>query len=222
MSDETLPVLYSFRRCPYAMRARLAIAVSGIDCEVREILLRDKPEEFLAASGKGTVPVVVLANNQVLEESLDVMLWALGENDPENWLPEDQDTKNDMLALIAEADGDFKYHLDHYKYANRYSVDPETHKDQALVFLNKLERRLTTEDFLFSCTASLADYAIFPFIRQFANTDRVWFDSLPLPKLHQWLRGFLEGETFNAIMPKLTSWKNDDPLLKFSEAYVSA
>jgi glutathione S-transferase len=220
MSDETLPILYTFRRCPYAMRARLAIAASGINCEVREILLRDKPSDFLAASSKGTVPVVVLPDQKVVEESLDVMLWALNTNDPQSWLPDDRSAKAEMLALIAEADGDFKHHLDHYKYASRYGVDPETHKGQALVFLNRLETRLTTEAYLFGQTASLADYAIFPFIRQFANTDRTWFDRLPLPKLHPWLRDLLESETFNSVMPKLTPWKNDDPVLKFSEAYA--
>jgi glutathione S-transferase len=220
MSDQSMPTLYTFRRCPYAMRARMAIAASGIECEVREILLRDKPEEFLAASPKGTVPVVILRDGEVLEQSLDVMLWALGENDPLDWLPVDNNLRSSMLSLIDEADGDFKHHLDHYKYANRYGADPEDHKDQALVFLRKLEALLSTNPFLFGAKACLADHAIFPFVRQFANTDREWFDGLPLPKLHVWLSDFLNGDVFNSVMPKLKPWTNDDPVLKFSEVYV--
>ena len=197
----------------------MALAVSGVDCEVREILLRDKPQEFLKASPKGTVPVVVLPDGNVIEQSLHVMLWALGENDPNNWLPKDPVAKAEIMALIDETDGDFKHHLDHYKYANRYGADPEEHKQKALFFLKKLEARLSEQAYLFGSAASLADYAIFPFVRQFANTDRAWFDDLPLPKLQAWLNAFLKSEIFNDIMPKLKPWANGDPQLTFSEAY---
>ncbi len=193
------PILYSFRRCPYAMRGRMALKVSGLACEHREVLLRDKPAAMLAASPKGTVPVVVLPDGEVIDESLDVMRWALAQNDPENWLaPGDS-----MSGLIAETDGPFKHHLDRYKYANRYEgADSAAHRDAGLGFLKKLDERLAGQAQLFGNAVSLADIAIFPFVRQFANTDRGWFDAQDLPHLQAWLAGHLASPLFDAIMEK--------------------
>ncbi len=206
------PVLYSFRRCPYAMRARMALTISHHKHAHREVLLRDKPPEMIAASPKATVPVLHLDDGTVLEESLDIMLWALKRNDPERWLTPQSGTLDDMLALIAEADNDFKHHLDRYKYANRYEdgTDPVHHRTQGLAFLERLDRRLGQSAFLFGDRPALADYAIFPFIRQFANTDRDWFDHQSLSRLHPWLNGFLEGHLFDRIMKKYPVWSAGD------------
>ncbi|MEQ8558847.1 MAG: glutathione S-transferase [Henriciella sp.] len=205
------PVLYSFRRCPYAMRARLAIASAGLECRLREVVLRDKPVAMLEASPKGTVPVLVLEDGPVIDESLDVMLHALRNHDPENWLSPEEGSQEEMLALIADCDGGFKHHLDRYKYATRYEdADFEHHRREGAAFLKKLEERLATRDQLFGTRISLADMAIMPFVRQFANTDRDWFDAQPLPNLHRWLRGHLESARFRSVMPKFPQWKPGD------------
>jgi glutathione S-transferase len=198
-----LPILYSFRRCPYAMRGRMALKNAGIKLEHREILLRDKPPSMLAASPKGTVPVVVLPNGDVIEESLDVMRWALAQNDPHDWLaPGDA-----MFDLISENDGPFKHHLDRYKYPDRYeNVQAEEHRAAGHVFLKKLNSRLDGQAQLFGDHVSLADIAIFPFIRQFANHDRDWFDAQDLPHLQTWLAGHLASPLFADIMVKHELW----------------
>jgi len=196
------PILYSFRRCPYAMRARLALQVSGVEIEHREILLRDKPAHMLEISPKGTVPVVLLPDGTVLEESLDVMLWALGQNDPEGWLARKDD------ALIAANDGPFKHHLDRYKYANRYEgADALEHRDGCEEQLRVLDARLAEQPFLSGTTRGFTDAAIMPFVRQFANTDREWFDAQPLPALHAWLAGWLSSDIFGRVMVKHDLWQ---------------
>lgn len=207
----TRPILYSFRRCPYAMRARLAIASAGITCEMREIVLRDKAPEFLTASSKGTVPVVVI-DGGVLEESLDVMHWALGQNDPDGWM----DVPQEAHSLIAEADGPFKSALDRTKYATRYeNADPLVEREKASVFLRKLDTMLSDQSYLFGATLSIADMAIAPFVRQFANIDRVWFDAQPWPNLIDWLERFLSSARFTAIMKKHQKWQAGDPVVLF-------
>ncbi|WP_084397821.1 glutathione S-transferase [Henriciella aquimarina] len=205
------PVLYSFRRCPYAMRARLAIASAGLECRLREVVLRDKPAAMLEASPKGTVPVLVLEDGTVIEESLDVMLHALRANDPEDWLTPDEGSLEDMLALIAECDGGFKHHLDRYKYAARFEdADFEHHRREGLAFLARLDERLASRAQLFGDRVSLADMAIMPFVRQFANADRAWFDAQALPNLQRWLTGHLESARFKAVMPKFSQWTPGD------------
>ncbi len=200
MSD-TPPILYSFRRCPYAMRGRMALDVAQIALEHREILLKDKPAEMLAASPKGTVPVVVLPNGKVLEESLDVMAWALDQNDPEGWRAPEHEA--DTQALIAANDGDFKHHLDRYKYAPRYEgAVAEEHRAAASTFIDQLEARLSNTPQLFGDTTTLADIAIFPFIRQFANTDPDWFNVQPWPGVQRWLAEHLASERFGRVMKK--------------------
>ncbi len=198
---DSLPILYSFRRCPYAMRGRMALDVAEIQLEHREILLKDKPAEMLEASPKGTVPVVVLPDGTVLEESLDVMNWALGENDPEGWLQPELKAETD--ALIAANDGEFKHHLDRYKYATRYEgAVSEEHRAEASRHLDALEARLSQTPQLFGDQATLADIAIFPFIRQFANTDRDWFNAQAWPGVQRWLAGHLASERFGRVMRK--------------------
>ena len=199
------PILYSFRRCPYAMRARLALAASQTEVEHREILLRDKPAAMLEASAKGTVPVLVLPDGTVIDESLDVMLWALGRNDPDNWLEHGEEA----LQLIARADGPFKHDLDRYKYGtSRYEgADALQHRASGLTFLNDLNARLSESAQLFGESMSLADAAIFPFVRQFANTDRDWFDALELPCLQAWLARHLKSPLFASVMTKHNLWK---------------
>jgi len=200
---EARPILYSFRRCPYAMRGRMALDAAGIAVEHREILLKDKPAEMLAASPKGTVPVVVLPDGGVIEESLDVMLWALGQNDPENWLSPPSGDRAEMDALIAANDGPFKHHLDRYKYATRYEgAVAEDHRAAASAHLNALEDRLSRSSQLFGDAPCLADIALFPFVRQFANTDRDWFDAQNWPNLQRWLDGHLNSDRFARIMKK--------------------
>ena len=206
-----MPLLYSFRRCPSAMRARMALLVSGTSVRLREVVLRDKPAEMIAASPKATVPVLVLPDEQVIDESLTIMHWVLERNDPENWLQGNAAES----ALIAEADGPFKDHLDRYKYPTRYeNVDALEHRAAGLVFLEKLDALLQDSGQLMGAKPTLADHAIFPFVRQFANNDRAWFDALPLPALQQWLSDHLASPLFATTMQKYPQWHSgdDEPL----------
>lgn len=212
MSDPR-PILYSFRRCPYAMRARMAIAAADIECRLREVVLRDKPTEMLDVSPKGTVPVIVTSDGRVIEESLDVIDWALAQNDTQGWLKPEHGTLDEMRALIRECDGPFKRALDRYKYPNRYLEEAIVRDEQralGLSFLTTLNGRLENQKNLFGNRISLADIAIFPFIRQFANTDRDWFDSLDLKPLQAWLDRHLESQLFQRVMPKFKQWKTGD------------
>ena len=202
-----LPVLYSFRRCPYAMRARLALAVSDQVCELREVVLRNKPQGLLLASPKGTVPVLVLPSGQVLEQSLDIMLWALAQHDPEGWLTPSHGSVPDMLALIAECDGPFKQALDRCKYPGRYpDADPALARTQAVEWLQKLETRLCPNACLYGDRAALADMAIAPFVRQFAGIDDAWWSAQPWPRLQAWLAHWQSSPLFDQVMPKLPAW----------------
>jgi glutathione S-transferase len=200
-----LPILYSFRRCPYAMRARMAIAVSGVSVELREVVLRDKPSELIEASAKATVPVLVLPNGVVIDESLDIMRWALGQNDPDGWLA------GDAQDLIVQNDGPFKAALDRYKYPHRYELaNGDAHGDEGITILAQLNTRLSETPFLSGEMRGITDLAIFPFIRQFAETDRAWFDTQPLPHLHRWLSKLLSSELFASIMHRYPQWKSGD------------
>lgn len=206
-----MPILYTFRRCPYAMRARLAIAVSGVEVELREVLLRDKAPELLAASPKATVPVVVNGND-VIDESYDIMLWALEQNDPNAWL----DRHNP--ALIEECDGAFKSALDKYKYTNRQEgSDAIEQRTIASEFLAKLDNILSTQPYLSGDKAGMSDMSIVTFVRQFANVDRPWFDGEPWPNLIRWLEEFLSSDAFSAIMTKYPKWQAGDSATLFPE-----
>ncbi len=209
---DATPVLYSFRRCPYAMRARLAIASAGFQVELREILLRDKAPEFITASPKATVPVFLLPDGTAIEESLDIMMHVLGLTDPEGLLSPTSGTLAEMCALISKSDGPFKSALDRYKYANRYEgADPVSERNKAALFLHRLNDRLTSNHgFLFGTRISLADIAILPFIRQFANVDRAWFDCQDWPALIEALNNFTGSTRFTAIMTKYARWHSGD------------
>ena len=200
-----LPILWSFRRCPYAMRARLSLHAAGIAVEHREILLRDKPAAMLDASPKGTIPVLVL-EDRVIDESLDIMLWALRQHDPEGWLHEERDA----LTLAGACDTRFKPHLDRYKYATRYAdTDPQEHRAAAAEFVSELEDRLSRAPALGGAQAGLADYATFPFIRQYAHTDRDWFADQKWPSVQAWLDAHLNSVRFAEIMRKYPLWTPD-------------
>ena len=200
-----LPILYSFRRCPYAIRARMALHYAGVQFEMREVLLKDKPTSMLAASSKGTVPVLIFPDGQVLDESYDVMRWALEQSDPEHWWVDELETE--VEQLIQWNDGEFKGHLDHYKYFERFPERPmEYYRSQAEEFLMALEQRLSIEKYLLGKTISVADVAIFPFIRQFAFADKNWFDLSPYSNLQSWLTNFLGSDLFVSVMTKHPVW----------------
>ncbi|WP_241557125.1 glutathione S-transferase [Croceibacterium ferulae] len=206
-------ILYSFRRCPYAMRARLALAASGTPYELREVRLSDKPAELLAASPKGTVPVLQTADGAVIEESLAIMRWALEAHDPEGWL-----TRDDP-GLIAGNDGMFKHHLDRYKYPDRHGSEPDRHRDEGLRFLQNLDARIAIAGQLCGLERGIADAAIMPFVRQFAAVDRDWFEAQPLPDLKAWLAKHLASDLFDSIMHRPTPWsRGDQPLVLCSAA----
>lgn len=187
----------------------MALLVSGQSFEWREILLRDKPAQMLEASVKGTVPTLVLPNGAVIDESLDVMLWALTMNDPEGWLPINAMDRAVTYELIERNDGPFKGHLDRYKYAARYDgVDGLEHRSAGFETIADLDKRLAEQPFLAGETMGLADYAIFPFIRQFRVADREWFDAQDIPHVHKWLQAAMASPLFEAIMVKRKPWKD--------------
>ena len=207
--------LYTFRRCPYAMRARLALLVSGLPMKVRELVLRSKPDHMLEISPKGTVPVLWLGGDQVVDESLEIMHWALKQSDPEGWLDAAPEATK---ALIVTNDGPFKRHLDRYKYPSRYpeeNIVAEEQRDLGLVCLRPLNDRLVETPYLFGEQRSLADMAIFPFVRQFAHVDKDWFFGLDMKPLHTWLKTHLESDIFQRCMIKYPLWQpgDEEPLL---------
>ncbi|AZC81952.1 glutathione S-transferase [Pseudomonas chlororaphis] len=195
--------LYSFRRCPYAMRARLALRYSGVPLEIVEVSLKAKPAAMLALSPKGTVPVLN-ADGRVIDESLDIMRWALAQHDPQDWLLKDDGPAQQRIeALIAENDQLFKLHLNRYKYAERYPEQPMEHyRGQGELFLQQLDELLSQHDYLLADHPSLADMALAPFVRQFAHVDREWFAQTPYRNLQRWLQRFLESEMFTQVMAK--------------------
>ena len=200
-------VLYSFRRCPYAMRARLALRVSGVTYEHREVALKAKPAEMLAVSPKGTVPVLCLPSGQVLEQSLDIMQWALQHNDPGGWLPQRAELRAWTDEAIATNDGAFKTHLDRYKYPQRFGLqDGLAHRDLGAAVLTRWQQVLAQQAFLAGDRWGLADACLAPFVRQFARTDRAWFDAQPWPQLLAWLVAFENSEAFLAVMHKHPLW----------------
>ncbi|MFJ2464096.1 glutathione S-transferase [Pseudomonas sp. NPDC087615] len=191
--------LYSFRRCPYAMRARMALRYSGVLVEIVEVSLKAKPAEMLAISPKGTVPVLD-AEGQVIDESLEIMRWALAHNDPQDWRLEGDSR---VAELIEANDQVFKVHLNRYKYAERYPEQPmEAYRAEGMLFLHKLDELLKDRDYLLTDHPSLADVALFPFVRQFAHVDREWFAQTPYVRLQVWLQRFLESDLFTSIMRK--------------------
>ncbi|MCM0000722.1 MAG: glutathione S-transferase N-terminal domain-containing protein [Erythrobacter sp.] len=209
----TPPVLYSFRRCPYAMRARMALWAAGITVELREVKLAAKPPALLAASPKGTVPVLVLADGpnagSVIQESLDIMRWALMQHDPESWLAREEP------ALITANDGPFKHHLDRAKYPGRYGAEETDHRAAALALLAPLEARLCEAPFIGGAVRGFTDIALFPFIRQFAAIEPAWFADQPLSRLQGWLESLASSALFANVMPKFAPWQEGDARVLF-------
>jgi glutathione S-transferase len=203
-----VPVLYSFRRCPFAIRARLAIHASRQTVELREVILRNKPEAMLLASPKGTVPILLLSEGRVVDESLDIMTWSLKQADPEGWLPERQDDQLRFDELLARNDGSFKMALDRYKYPNRFEgADPHQARDDGARFIRDLDACLQNGQFLLGQRFSLADAAILPFIRQYAHVDRDWFYHQSWKAVIAWLDAFKESERFLSVMIKIPVWQ---------------
>ncbi len=197
------PILYTFRRCPYAIRARMALVYARVDFECREISLKNKPQSLFNYSAKGTVPVLI-DNELIIDESLSIMLWALDKNDTDKWIG-----SSEQLALINVCDTKFKPQLDQYKYADRHELTQIEYREQALWFLILLNDKLKQQKFLFSDYIGLADNAIFPFIRQFAFVDKGWFDQLDLSKLQKWLTNHLESKLFKTVMKKNSLWEGE-------------
>lgn len=217
MSDNAIntpdkhPILYSFRRCPYAMRARLSLYYAGITVELREVVLKDKPEPMLTASPKGTVPVLIPSKDKVIDESYDIMHWALSQKDPQQFYVTDLDETND---LVARNDNEFKKALDRYKYPNRYpDEDCSNARDICEAYFADLNARLEKHRYLMGPELKLADIAIFPFVRQAANVDKYWFEGLDMPRLHQWVGEHTNSKAFSAVMPKFDQWKEGQPPL---------
>ncbi len=207
--------LYSFRRCPYAMRARLGIVFAKLQVELREIVLKNKPAQMLAISPKGTVPVLQLlgSDKQVLEESLEILQWALAQNDPHGLLNTDLVHAH---ALIEQNDNEFKHWLDRYKYADRHPQFSQLeYRQQGEVFLQVLEELLGKNTYLLGDHISIADIGIMPFVRQFAHVDREVFYSLPYPHLQQWLTDWLEHPAFQQVMVKFKPWQDGDEVVLF-------
>jgi len=205
------PVLYSFRRCPYAMRARMALSYSKVKVELREVDLKHKPDAMLVLSEKATVPVLQLTDNRVLDESMDIMHYALAQSDPDGWLPSDSITKKTTYDLIEFNDTKFKISLDHYKYADRFPEYPaEFYREQGEEFLKLLEVQLNDHHYLVSQSISLLDIAVFPFVRQFSFVDRDWFSQSDYVKLNQWLDSFLGSALFSSVMQKYPPWQLGD------------
>ena len=215
----SLPRLYSFRRCPYAIRARLALAFAGLPVELREVVLKNKPAAMLAISPKGTVPVLELvedrgAEGRVIEESREIVEWALQQSDPQGLLRVDLARAD---ALIDQNDNEFKYWLDRYKYADRYpALSQSEYRQQGEVFLQQLEQYLAKNRYLLGENISIADIAIMPFVRQFAHVDRELFYRLPYPNLQEWLRGWLEHPVFQGVMLKYPAWQEGDDRVIFT------
>ncbi|WP_407658113.1 glutathione S-transferase [Marinobacter alexandrii] len=210
--------LYSFRRCPYAMRARFGILFAELKVELREIVLKNKPAQMLAISPKGTVPVLELAEggysgSLVIEESREILEWALQQSDPQGLLNVDFVSAN---ALIDRNDNEFKHWLDRYKYADRHpELTQLDYRQKGEVFLQELESLLAKNRYLLGENISIADVGIMPFVRQFAHVDREVFYSLPYPNLQQWLRGWLEHPVFQQVMVKYQPWHEGDDLVVF-------
>lgn len=205
----TLPHLYSFRRCPYAIRSRLALKVAGQRVELREVSLRAKPEQMLALSPKGTVPVLLLPDGRVIEQSLEIMHWALSQHDPHGWLRAGSVAQ--MQAWIDLNDGPFKALLDCYKYPERHTGrSADSWRDEAVaLMLDPMNRALTSHPQLLGQAVSLADMALLPFVRQFAQVDAEWFKQAPLPGLQGWLAAHLASPLFESVMGKVDPWSPD-------------
>ncbi len=221
-----LPVFYSFRRCPYAMRARLALAYAQCQVELREIVLRDKPQQLVEISPKATVPVLQLQDGRVIDESFDIMQWALQRNDPEQWLTYGTDSAASVLTWLVnetDVDGHFKRSLDRYKYNDRFSGQlpeqtMESYRFAGEEIIAKLEAKLVGNEYLLGERNSLADMVVLPFVRQFAHVDRTWFAQRLYPNVQRWLSRFVESDLLLSVMKKYKPWQENDAPIVFPHA----
>jgi glutathione S-transferase len=213
---EPRPILYSFRRCPYAIRARLALAACGPQVELREVILRDKAPEFLATSPTATVPCMQLPDGTVIDESLDIMIWATARHDPQGLRQPERGTFERMVELVERCEDEFKPHLDRYKYDSRYpDLDAGDERAKASMYLHELDGLLCGSAFLFGGRRSIADIGIAPFVRQFAHVDLDWFNARDWPDLIRWLEAFKASDDFRSIMTKHPKWQAGDPATLF-------
>ena len=214
------PCMYSFRRCPYAMRARLGILFAELQVELREITLKNKPPQMLAISPKGTVPVLHLLDGTVIEESREIMVWALAQQDPQGLLHDA--ALHEANALIDKNDNEFKYWLDRYKYADRHLEMTQTeYRQKGEEFLQLLEELLTKNSYLLGKGITLADIGIMPFVRQFAHVNRDVFYNLPYPNLQRWLQDWLQHPLFLQAMTKFQPWQDGDEVVVFPLSSIS-
>lgn len=212
---QSYPVLYSFRRCPYAMRARMAINKANIKCELREVVLKDKPEAMLLLSKKATVPVLLTEDKKVIEQSTEIMYWALNQSDPDDWLDEDV---SQSQYLIDYNDNEFKHFLDRYKYHIGYPEhSQEYYRDNAESFLKLIEKQLSNNRglALLGDRLTFADIAIFPFIRQFSKVDLDWFQASPYELLIKWTTDIEQSELFQSCMKKYDQWQPQQEMVYF-------
>ena len=219
-----LPILYSFRRCPYAMRARIAIKLCNIKVELREVLLKKIPDEMSKISPKSTVPVLLLPNGIVLEESLDVMNWAFNKKDIDYISNSKNKNQKIINTFISKFDKKFKHHLDRYKYFPRFKNEnniknPKHHRNECLKILLEVENLLKNNSlWIFDNYPSYLDIAILPFVRQYRIADMNWFDNeMPLNNVRNWLNRFLVWNTFEEIMVKNPLWKNSQNKTYFGQ-----
>lgn len=202
------PILYSFRRCPYCMRAHMALKYANLKIILREVELSDLPEEALAVSSHATVPSLVISENEYMDESWDIVKWATQQKDPENWLGDNNEYLHDAEILVETNDYSFKDDLDHYKYADRHAEHSmEYYRQRGEEFLKELNDMLEENNFLLAETITIADIAVFPFVRQFAMVDKDWFDKAPYPELQRWLAFMLDTEWFREAFKKHEIWK---------------
>ena len=202
------PVLYRFRRCPYCMRAHMALKYAGIKVELREVELNNMPPQALNVSPQGTVPVLVLADGSINDESWDIVKWALRQNDPDNWLGENESHLLDAEILVETNDFSFKEDLDHYKYADRFPEHSQQHYREACEeFIEELEDMLGENKYLLTDQLTLADIGVFPFIRQFSLVDKEWFDQSPYRNVQRWLQALIDSELFQQVFQKHVPWQ---------------
>ena len=210
-------ILFSFRRCPFAIRARLAIYYSTIKCQIREISLKNKPPEFISASPKATVPVLLKEDLSVIEESLDIVKWMLGQSDPSRLLIPLQDKNEDVDYFISLFDNKFKFHLDRYKYSSRYDVTQrQKHRDSASEILKLIDDKITESGFIYGNKISVYELCILPLVRQFMIADPRWFEEhFKLEKVKKSLQGFIDSRAFKVTMKKYDEWINDKSKIQY-------
>jgi len=210
----TTPILYSFRRCPYCMRAHMALKNAGIKIELREVELKNMPQQLLDLSPDATVPVLLLSDGEVMTESWDIVKWALSQHDPENWSGNDNEYFLDAEILIETNDYSFKLDLDHYKYADRH---PEQTQEQYRIacetFIEELEDMLSDKRYLLADKISLADIGVFPFVRQFSLVDKDWFEQSDYPAVRNWLQQLIDTDLFQHVFQKHELWQANDSVI---------